>query len=150
MASTLECRAPRESRRATQREAGAAGGLQGRERKGMERWVGLRWQEEWGKGEASGMRAHTLDLVLPTLHTADQGWLGVHSWPLNPSRLVLRRILRRAVRFSTEVLRAPPGFLGSLVPVVVETLVRAERTLLGLPECWQLSPGGAPSLGFPP
>ncbi|KAM5263557.1 alanine--tRNA ligase, mitochondrial [Ctenodactylus gundi] len=36
--------------------------------------------------------------------------------------LVLRRILRRAVRFSTEVLRAPPGFLSSLVPVVVETL----------------------------
>ncbi|XP_075411133.1 alanine--tRNA ligase, mitochondrial [Tenrec ecaudatus] len=36
--------------------------------------------------------------------------------------LVLRRILRRAVRFSTEILRAPPGFLGSLVPVVVETL----------------------------
>ncbi|XP_055468534.1 alanine--tRNA ligase, mitochondrial isoform X1 [Psammomys obesus] len=36
--------------------------------------------------------------------------------------LVLRQILRRAVRFSTEVLKAPPGFLGSLVPVVVETL----------------------------
>ncbi|XP_073081188.1 alanine--tRNA ligase, mitochondrial isoform X2 [Manis javanica] len=36
--------------------------------------------------------------------------------------LVLRQILRRAVRFSAEVLRAPPGFLGSLVPVVVETL----------------------------
>ncbi|KAM5166679.1 alanine--tRNA ligase, mitochondrial isoform 1-T1 [Callospermophilus lateralis] len=36
--------------------------------------------------------------------------------------LVLRQILRRAVRFSTEILRAPPGFLGSLVPVVVETL----------------------------
>ncbi|KAB0397862.1 hypothetical protein E2I00_004491, partial [Balaenoptera physalus] len=32
-------------------------------------------------------------------------------------------ILRRAVRFSTELLRAPPGFLGSLVPVVVETLI---------------------------
>uniref|UniRef100_A0A2K6SA54 Alanine--tRNA ligase n=1 Tax=Saimiri boliviensis boliviensis TaxID=39432 RepID=A0A2K6SA54_SAIBB len=36
--------------------------------------------------------------------------------------LVLRQILRRAVRFSTEILKAPPGFLGSLVPVVVETL----------------------------
>ncbi|XP_012598837.2 alanine--tRNA ligase, mitochondrial [Microcebus murinus] len=39
--------------------------------------------------------------------------------------LVLRRILRRAVRFSTEVLQAPPGFLGSLVPVVVQTLGEA-------------------------
>lgn len=46
-------------------------------------------------------------------------------WALTSCRLVLRRILRRAVRFSTEVLQAPPGFLGSLVPVVVETLVRA-------------------------
>ncbi|XP_028622400.1 alanine--tRNA ligase, mitochondrial [Grammomys surdaster] len=36
--------------------------------------------------------------------------------------LVLRQILRRAVRYSTEVLKAPPGFLGNLVPVVVETL----------------------------
>ncbi|EDM18733.1 alanyl-tRNA synthetase like (predicted) [Rattus norvegicus] len=36
--------------------------------------------------------------------------------------LVLRRILRRAVRYSTEVLQAPPGFLGNLVPVVVATL----------------------------
>ncbi|KAM6185969.1 alanine--tRNA ligase, mitochondrial [Rhynchocyon petersi] len=39
--------------------------------------------------------------------------------------LVLRHILRRAVRFSTEVLKAPPGFLGSLVPVVVEILGNA-------------------------
>ncbi|XP_078068239.1 alanine--tRNA ligase, mitochondrial [Mustelus asterias] len=36
--------------------------------------------------------------------------------------LVLRRILRRAVRFSVEVLRAPPGLLASLVPTVVEIL----------------------------
>ncbi|XP_075719628.1 alanine--tRNA ligase, mitochondrial [Rhinoderma darwinii] len=39
--------------------------------------------------------------------------------------LVLRRILRRAVRFSSEVLRAPPGFLSSLVPSVVEILGEA-------------------------
>lgn len=30
------------------------------------------------------------------------------------------------MRYSTEVLQAPPGFLGNLVPVVVETLVSAE------------------------
>ncbi|XP_077018061.1 alanine--tRNA ligase, mitochondrial isoform X2 [Tamandua tetradactyla] len=36
--------------------------------------------------------------------------------------LVLRQILRRAVRFSAEVLQAPPGFLGSLVSVVVDIL----------------------------
>ncbi|XP_051881426.1 alanine--tRNA ligase, mitochondrial [Pristis pectinata] len=36
--------------------------------------------------------------------------------------LVLRRILRRALRFSTEVLRAPAGLLAALVPSVVETL----------------------------
>lgn len=38
-------------------------------------------------------------------------------------RLVLRRILRRAVRFCSEVLHAPPGLLASLVPTVVEVLV---------------------------
>lgn len=114
---------------------------------------GRRWLEEWGKGEGSKWRAHTLDLALPTLHSADQGRLGVHSWPLNLSRLVLRRILRRAVRFSTEVLRAPPGLLSSLVPIVVETLVRAELTLLSLPGysgSLQLSPDSAPSLGSLP
>lgn len=36
--------------------------------------------------------------------------------------LVLRRILRRAVRFSAEVLHAPAGLLASLVPSVAETL----------------------------
>ncbi|XP_040203188.1 alanine--tRNA ligase, mitochondrial [Rana temporaria] len=38
------------------------------------------------------------------------------------AELVLRHILRRAVRFSSEILRAPPGFLSTLVPSVVEIL----------------------------
>nr|XP_056708537.1 alanine--tRNA ligase, mitochondrial [Euleptes europaea] len=41
---------------------------------------------------------------------------------MSGAELVLRRILRRAVRFCSEVLQAPPGFLASLVPVVVEIL----------------------------
>uniref|UniRef100_A0A3Q2XW35 alanine--tRNA ligase n=1 Tax=Hippocampus comes TaxID=109280 RepID=A0A3Q2XW35_HIPCM len=41
-----------------------------------------------------------------------------------PVRLVLRRILRRAVRFCAEVLRAPRGTLASLVPYVADSLVR--------------------------
>ena len=43
---------------------------------------------------------------------------------LHICRYVLRRILRRAVRFVSEKLQAPPGFLSSLVSVVVEVLVR--------------------------
>ncbi len=35
---------------------------------------------------------------------------------------VLRRILRRAIRYSSEKLQAKPGFLASLVDVVVENL----------------------------
>ncbi|CAH8871047.1 unnamed protein product [Trichobilharzia szidati] len=35
---------------------------------------------------------------------------------------VLRRILRRAVRFAVEVLNAKPGFLSSLVDIVIQTL----------------------------
>uniref|UniRef100_A0A452HJ50 Alanine--tRNA ligase n=1 Tax=Gopherus agassizii TaxID=38772 RepID=A0A452HJ50_9SAUR len=41
---------------------------------------------------------------------------------MSGAELVLRRILRRAVRFCFEVLHAPPGFLASLVPAVVEVL----------------------------
>ncbi|NWY05676.1 SYAM protein, partial [Nothoprocta ornata] len=41
---------------------------------------------------------------------------------LSGAELVLRRILRRAVRFCSEVLRAPPGLLASLVPAVVDVL----------------------------
>ena len=35
---------------------------------------------------------------------------------------VLRRILRRAVRFSTEVLKAKPGFFADLVDTIVECI----------------------------
>ncbi|NXD14594.1 SYAM protein, partial [Nothocercus nigrocapillus] len=41
---------------------------------------------------------------------------------LSGAELVLRRILRRAVRFCSEVLHAPPGLLASLVPTVVDVL----------------------------
>ncbi|XP_051979558.1 alanine--tRNA ligase, mitochondrial [Xyrauchen texanus] len=41
---------------------------------------------------------------------------------MNGAELVLRRILRRAVRFSAEVLQAPEGALASLVPTVAHIL----------------------------
>lgn len=119
MESPQGCQVPRESGR-----AGAAGvvGLGGRG-KGRGREV----EHSEGIGQAS------------TPRFAARMILGVHTWAVNPPRLVLRRILRRAVRFSTEVLRAPPGFLGSLVPVVVETLVSAEFP----PFCMPPGPLGA-------
>ncbi|KAL7987452.1 hypothetical protein Chor_006371 [Crotalus horridus] len=43
------------------------------------------------------------------------------------AELVLRHILRRAVRFSSEVLHAPPGFLASLVPVVGDAYPELKR-----------------------
>ncbi|XP_034444768.1 alanine--tRNA ligase, mitochondrial [Hippoglossus hippoglossus] len=46
---------------------------------------------------------------------------GIHPG-MSGAELVLRRILRRAVRFCVEVLRAPPGALASLVPTVTHTL----------------------------
>lgn len=58
------------------------------------------------------------------------------TWPpgefCSAFRLVLRRILRRAVRFCSEVLHAPPGLLASLVPTVVEVLVSKNCRLAGL------------------
>ena len=36
---------------------------------------------------------------------------------------MLRRILRRCVRFATEKLNCPPGFVATLVSVAVDTLV---------------------------
>jgi len=39
-------------------------------------------------------------------------------------RYVLRRILRRAVRYATEKLNAKPGMLASLVDTVGQILVR--------------------------
>jgi hypothetical protein len=55
-------------------------------------------------------------------------------------RYVLRRILRRGVRYATEKLNAQPGFFASLVPVVINILVRsfALRRLLKLMLCVSL------------
>ncbi|XP_055078325.1 alanine--tRNA ligase, mitochondrial isoform X2 [Periophthalmus magnuspinnatus] len=47
---------------------------------------------------------------------------GVHPG-MSGAELVLRRILRRAVRFSLEVLKAPEGTLGRLVPTVAQILI---------------------------
>ncbi len=44
--------------------------------------------------------------------------------PLLNCSYVIRRILRRGVRYCTEKLGAKPGMFASLVPVVVEILVR--------------------------
>ncbi|MBN3309203.1 SYAM protein, partial [Amia calva] len=49
---------------------------------------------------------------------------------MSGAELVLRRILRRAVRFSTEVLQAPPGTLASLVPTVAHILGDAYPELI--------------------
>nr|XP_015218024.1 PREDICTED: alanine--tRNA ligase, mitochondrial [Lepisosteus oculatus] len=49
---------------------------------------------------------------------------------MSGAELVLRRILRRAVRFSAEVLQAPPGALASLVPTVVQVLGEAYPELI--------------------
>ncbi|XP_034385668.1 alanine--tRNA ligase, mitochondrial isoform X2 [Cyclopterus lumpus] len=46
---------------------------------------------------------------------------GVHPG-MSGAELVLRRVLRRAVRFCVEVLRAPQGALASLVPTVAHIL----------------------------
>ncbi|XP_059186184.1 alanine--tRNA ligase, mitochondrial [Centropristis striata] len=46
---------------------------------------------------------------------------GIHPG-MSGAELVLRRILRRAVRFCVEVLQAPPGALASLVPAVTHSL----------------------------
>lgn len=65
------------------------------------------------------------------------------------TRYVLRRILRRAVRYASEKLHAPPGFLSSLVSVVIEILVRiqfmmlicAQQPVLMIHEFFSNSPG---------
>lgn len=49
--------------------------------------------------------------------------------PLPFPRYVLRRILRRAVRYSHEKLNAPKGFFATLVDVVVQSLVSSRAPL---------------------
>jgi len=47
-------------------------------------------------------------------------------------RYVLRRILRRAVRYATEKLNAKPGMLALLVDTVSQILVREQMLFLQL------------------
>ena len=55
--------------------------------------------------------------------------------PSNDGRgYVLRRILRRAVRYGQEILGAPAGFFTTLVPVVVENFSMAYPELLSMKE----------------
>jgi len=55
--------------------------------------------------------------------------------PANDGRgYVLRRILRRAIRYGRDVLKAPPGFFWGLVDAVLETLGDAFPTLRQNPE----------------
>ena len=51
-------------------------------------------------------------------------------------RYVLRRILRRAVRFSSEKLNGRPGMFASLVNVVVENLVSRDSRVTVWFICW--------------
>ena len=50
----------------------------------------------------------------------------------NVFRYVLRRVLRRGVRYATEKLNAKPGFFASLVPTVCQVLGPT------FPEVWYL------------
>eukprot|EP00521_Asterionellopsis_glacialis_P013316 CAMPEP_0195305328 /NCGR_PEP_ID=MMETSP0707-20130614/36087_1 /TAXON_ID=33640 /ORGANISM="Asterionellopsis glacialis, Strain CCMP134" /LENGTH=1008 /DNA_ID=CAMNT_0040369413 /DNA_START=123 /DNA_END=3149 /DNA_ORIENTATION=- len=58
--------------------------------------------------------------------------------PNNEGRgYVLRRVLRRATRYGQQILKAPPGFFQTLIPVVVETfgeafpeLVKNQETIM--------------------
>lgn len=51
--------------------------------------------------------------------------------PSNEGRgYVLRRILRRALRYGQQILKAPPGFFYSLVPVVVQNFGKAYPELI--------------------
>ncbi len=49
-------------------------------------------------------------------------------------RYVLRRILRRAVRYATEKLNAKPGMLATLVDIAVDTLGEAFPEVLKDPQ----------------
>jgi alanyl-tRNA synthetase len=51
--------------------------------------------------------------------------------PNNEGRgYVLRRVLRRATRYGQQILKAPPGFFATLIPVVVDTFGEAYPELV--------------------
>uniref|UniRef100_A0A7N6F9C1 Alanine--tRNA ligase n=1 Tax=Anabas testudineus TaxID=64144 RepID=A0A7N6F9C1_ANATE len=78
---------------------------------------------------------------------------GVHPG-MSGAELVLRRILRRAVRFCVEVLQAPRGTLANLVPTVTNILVNISLNDSGLNEYFVRTSGSVAwslhrDLGFP-
>ncbi|XP_077997230.1 alanine--tRNA ligase, cytoplasmic-like [Glandiceps talaboti] len=52
----------------------------------------------------------------------------------NKQEYIIKRLMRRAVRYAIEILNAPPGLLGSLVPVVVDSLGHAYPELTNNPQ----------------
>ena len=62
------------------------------------------------------------------------------NWNESPDNVgqgyVLRRILRRGIRFASEKLGAKPGFFASLVDIVVESLGEFFPELARDPQVW--------------
>lgn len=60
---------------------------------------------------------------------------------------VLRRILRRGIRFASEKLGAKPGFFASLVDIVVDSLGESFPELVRDPQVWMGSENAFASTG---
>lgn len=73
------------------------------------------------------MKYFELEIVMITLKVIPQILNCKPNSDFTNSRYVLRRILRRGVRYAAEKLNAKPGVFASLIDVVVSLLVRHHR-----------------------